>query len=658
MMHYDAATGNWEVTGRITIAYRNGSATGDKLVYNPRTHRASLTGHVTLQRGGQAYEAERADMDTSTRLFSITNFKGAIAPSELQNQVSQPIYLSGSSLANTQGGAVQVENGRVTSCDPPQYWIDARQITVIPGDRADFRDAEIVLLNHRILKVNHLSFSLRESQRNRLLPEVGENSVEGYFAKERLPVGLGRIGAGLLLLDLMSKKGVGKGFDDAYRLLRGAGRVQFYQLHEKDTGTEDLNGSLEDNRRIGDFSTTLNTNYSKNSYTQQAIYGSQQTAFNGNFGLNRSSAKSSTNATFSLSDTNSSFSDSKSLNGFIRQHFSISQALSTDLNFTRQLSSYLTRSTLGGPIAPTPSSGQNEYQVTVTDSAPALTTVMASDVHQPFGRSALFFVERYPEITFTTSSARLLPLRQLPTGQPLISATGPAQLPSPRVPAGPVPPAHSSGAASPAPSGVTPSTPPGVTPSTPPGGTSPAPPGGTSTAPPAAGPASPASTPSASTPSASTPSAPTSSSPGAAPSPFPAVPAAIGAASGPRARPGSAAAARVSPPSRWYDRSPVNFSLSLGHYREEPANTRLNRVDMNLDSAVPEHSVFRGLSISGNGRFEQKMTSDGTAQYIFNVNSTLNHSFSREASFNGTYYRIQPIGYTPFQFDRSGVVNV
>jgi hypothetical protein len=51
------------------------------------------------------------------------------------------------------------------------------------------------------------------------------------------------------------------------------------------------------------------------------------------------------------------------------------------------------------------------------------------------------------------------------------------------------------------------------------------------------------------------------------------------------------------------------------------------------------------------------LTRDGTAQYVINLNDGLEQRLSAHSSMNLTYSRIQPVGYSPFQFDRTGNLN-
>ncbi|MDQ2732582.1 MAG: hypothetical protein M3Y56_13065, partial [Armatimonadota bacterium] len=418
---WDNASGLFKAYGAIKINYRGGTVIGRSLTYNPVTHVAVLKGNVVLNSRGQEYRADAISLDTNSRLWNLTNFSTTVQPRDIPNgQVVEPIYISGPSFANTLSNEYHVQRGQVTSCNLPgdsaHYWVDAKEVTLIPGNKLIMRGASFVLLGHRLFTLPSVTLSLNErTQRNQILPEFGHNQYEGYYVKEKYPIGLAGTSA-LLLLDLMSKKGVGKGIDDAYRFLHGTGRFHIYQIKEKDTGTNDLQASIEDTRRIGDFNLRLNSNYSKNDYTQAATTGSSQTSQNSTFGFDRSNAFGSTSADISLSTNDATASKSLSLTENLKQSFNLGKRFRIDGTFGRNLNSFTNTPLAGAAPQFTPAVGQNEFGLSFTETDPRVTAILASDVHQPFGGSQFYFVERYPELTFTTSTARLFPPRRLGPG--------------------------------------------------------------------------------------------------------------------------------------------------------------------------------------------------------------------------------------------------
>lgn len=663
--------------GGIKITYKGGTVYGRSLTYNPVTHVAVLKGNVVLESRGQQYRADAISLDTNSRLWNLTNFSTTVQPKDIPNrQVVEPIFISGPSFSNTLTNEYHVSHGQVTSCNLPgdsaHYWVDAKEVTLIPGNRLIMRGASFVLLGHRLFTLPSVTLSLNErTQRNQILPEFGHNQYEGYYVKEKYPLAIAGTSA-LLLLDLMSKKGVGKGIDDAYRFLNGTGRIHIYQIKEKDTGTNDLSASIEDTRRVGDWNLRLNSNYSKNDYTQAATTGSSQTSQNSTFGIDRANAFSSTSANISLSTTDATASKSLSLTENLRQSFNLGKRFRIDGSFGRTLNSFMNESVGGATQQPAPAVGQDEYGLSFTETDPRVTAVLASDIHQPFGGSQFYFVERYPELTFTTSTARLFPTRRLtpgiragvtgsgivatPSGVPVTTGVQGALTPAKGAPV-----AGSSVPGTKTPDGVAPATGTADSPVTgaAPTGAAPTATGTTPTGSESTGTgAGVAATPGTLTDAAGTGAAGTGTTGTGATGTAPTATGTVSTSSaGVLGTTGAATVASplgiVRPRRSYLETNPLNFTLNLGHYREAPMNVRRNRLDFAVDATLPQPSS-KALSLTGSGRFEQKMASDGSAQYVLNLNTALVRPLSAHSSFNLAYYRIQPVGYTPFQFDRPG----
>ena len=653
VMRYDAATLLLVAHGNIKISYKGGTATGDKLTYDPREHVMTLEGHVVLDEEQHEYLADSIVLNTDTRLWALGNADTILLPSDVPGgDIAEPLYIHGGIFTNSSNGDLHVMNAEVTSCDHPlptaHYWISARQITVIPGKRIILKHSSFILLRHKIFDISKLSISLEDHryQPNQYFPMVGYDDAEGYFIKERYPFLLGSASSATLLIDLMTKKGIGLGVDDTYRLGGGTGHVHLYHIKEKDTGTEDWDATLDDARKIGDVSVNVSTNYSQDNYTETLATGSSQTTLNTNIGLTRNTAFSNTSVNFSLSDTNSTFSSTDSIGETIKQHFTFNSIFSTDLEFQRQINTYQNGSASGSTsTTTTPASGQNEYQIALNGNLPIGTAVLASDIHQPFGTSS-YFVEHLPEFHFSTSSTKWFPSppktlrspgQSTPAnGQPAPTAGQPAATNGQSTaPTGP--PAAPSGQPTPAAGQPVPAT-----------GQSTA-----STGPPTApsGQPAPATGQPAVTPGQTSPTpGQTSPTPGQAS-------ATPGQAS---ATPGQTSTIPKHPESL-LDRYPLNFDLLLGRYREVNSgsfeNISFDRVDFSMDTSLPP-PTGHGLSLTGTAKFEQKMTSDGSAQYVTDLNLVLLKPISSHSTFNVNYSRVQPVGYTPFQFDRLGDTNI
>lgn len=108
---------------------------------------------------------------------------------------------------------------------------------------------------------------------------------------------------------------------------------------------------------------------------------------------------------------------------------------------------------------------------------------------------------------------------------------------------------------------------------------------------------------------------------------------------------------------RWEQRLPFRLEVSSGEFRDPVGRGRIVR--HNLDFSFFKNSPSeRRLRFDLSGRFNQGVYSNGTAQYVLNVNPTLSYRFGRDSAFTLRYNYLRPYGFSPLQIDRSGNINL
>jgi lipopolysaccharide assembly outer membrane protein LptD (OstA) len=294
--------------GNVRLRYNGYVVTCDRATWDRRKRVVTFESHVILNTGGQTIYAEYVHVDARTNEFAAREGRTVIPPDLVGTQILQPVRLSGETVSRT-GRNFNATNGVFTTCDfpDPHYKVGFRQADLIPNDRLVLRDAVIYRYEKPILRVKYLVVPIRDDIRYSYLPQVGRTNEEGWFVKAAVGYALGKFLPGLLRIDVMQKKGIGLGFDQAYRSgANAAGAVALYSLNDQNNNVHNWNGRVNHQQYLGDTLATVSTDFQRNSY--QSITPQSQTS-NTNLALARTTAARTTNV--SLSYNNSDYSTTR-----------------------------------------------------------------------------------------------------------------------------------------------------------------------------------------------------------------------------------------------------------------------------------------------------------------------------------------------------------
>jgi len=193
---------------------------------------AQLYGSVLITSPNQRTTADRIRINLETGEWHLTGGKTELEPSYFsQSKLKDPVYVGGKALSSVPRlNLVEVEGGGVTTCDlsKPHYDVMADRIDIHPGKDITLDHPSVYLFGQRILRYpGVIRLSLRNRQ-SKLIPEIGQNDVEGFYAKFAYPYEAGRRSNGAIRLNLTTKRGVGVGVDHTYDLGRSAGEVSLF----------------------------------------------------------------------------------------------------------------------------------------------------------------------------------------------------------------------------------------------------------------------------------------------------------------------------------------------------------------------------------------------------------------------------------------------
>lgn len=336
-------------TGNVRVRFRDNIVNAGKAVIDTKHRVAVFSQRVQLYSAVSSLDIHTTSTDDTIQLdlrdgtyHVVGHESGQIPPSQLSSAgIVSPLYVHGENI----DGAPTLIDARlmsITSCEfeQPHYSFLAETVRILPGKRLIARHVTLFRHGHRILTIPLVVLPLDQRYaRQEYIPQVGVSPDEGYFAKFGIPYTVGAIATGLARLDLMSKKGVGYGFDQDYRppfdnhpAKGDSGMVKFYTLNDKSTGLRNLNISLDQSERIfGGFQSRLDSQFSDNAYQ---LSNTHSETLSNNLTLFRTTRAMSTNIAASLQQSNYGFGTNTNMNGSFAQHWQIQQRGAADMRFT------------------------------------------------------------------------------------------------------------------------------------------------------------------------------------------------------------------------------------------------------------------------------------------------------------------------------------
>jgi len=236
---------------------------------------ARLRGAVTLQGKYITTMGRSVRANLKTGEWHLEEGVSAVIEPEyfVAEQVTDRLYLGASEAESpSEQGPITLTGGRVTSCnlEKPHYLISARRVEIRSGKKVIAERPGFYLLGKRVLELPFRLVMSLDERKNRYLPLVGQNEVEGFYAKFAFAYLLGALGDGAIRLNLTQKRGVALGFDHTLDSKSQQGTIGLmfepsegsltsrisHRYRISEAWTSDLTGSYESN--TGYFGNTTN----------------------------------------------------------------------------------------------------------------------------------------------------------------------------------------------------------------------------------------------------------------------------------------------------------------------------------------------------------------------------------------------------------------
>lgn len=391
----DAGT---EVDGSVELKYHDLTLRGDQAMLDKDRIWGSFCGPVSMD--AKLYKALGTDLrvNLDTQDWSIKDGSAEVEPDFFGQYVAAALYLRGQQV-NGSPSEVIAQNGVGTSCDiwPGPHWMmTSNRVSYLPADRVIFQKPTLYMFGHRIVHYPwDLVLSLRQ-QENRFLPEVGQNTVEGYYAKFAYGYILNDANSGFLRLNLTQLRGVGFGIDHLLDEPKQQGALSLFVEPSEGSLTGRVNYHIQVSRPF-----TSNVDFS---FQQQSGFGAATTSFNGDLTLRYDTAQAQTQLGYQQSVFTTDASHSNQSTTSLTHQERIGTCGDWSFNSTYRSSSFASDQAADEEL-------NTELRWRQQFHAYAI-NLLAQQRFDPDGSSftgdnSLFVLNRQPDIALTTQSDRV-----------------------------------------------------------------------------------------------------------------------------------------------------------------------------------------------------------------------------------------------------------
>ncbi len=248
-LKYDEASGTILATGSVEARLKDVTVLADVLRVNVAGKVVTAEGNVSLKTADYSATGASLLYDASSEVGVMSKFYTVFAPKEINGKLyvrveefyEEPTFKWG-------------KESDTTTCDysEPHYDVKAKRFEYYPDDKLVGYSVTFYINRIPVMWFPVWVYSFK-NRRASLMPVIGNNEVEGNFAKFGFDYFINNDANGLIFLDLMQKKGLGKGFEHYYRTdQNNSGTFYLYHLEERDTGLTDVVTRVDHEAQLGD----------------------------------------------------------------------------------------------------------------------------------------------------------------------------------------------------------------------------------------------------------------------------------------------------------------------------------------------------------------------------------------------------------------------
>lgn len=201
--------------GNVTVRTDQYVITADVVEVDRVSEVAVFRGNVVIEGNHQRTKGKTLRIDLDSGWWRMEEADTRVDPEFFTARVLEPLY--GKAVETEYDpvrGVIILRQAQLTSCEYWRHWeIRSPETLVRPDDWLKIRRPRLYAFGHRLIKYPFtLHLSLRE-RKQKIIPEVGNNEVEGYFLKLAFLYLMSSHNNGVLRLHFTQKRGIGFGFD-------------------------------------------------------------------------------------------------------------------------------------------------------------------------------------------------------------------------------------------------------------------------------------------------------------------------------------------------------------------------------------------------------------------------------------------------------------
>lgn len=218
-LDYDRTADVYTAEGNVLIEQEGIRLEADRVVLNNRTGEAVAEGRVHLQEKENVLRADRIIMNLNTKAGVLYN--GEIFMSKDNH------HLKGEKIERLSETIYRIENGRFTTCDENEWYIEAKNINVDMDRYATGNDVSFKMAGLPIFYTPYLLFPVRR-QSGLLIPEIGLSSSEGFLMKNFIFWAISDYSDMTFTSDYRRERGHGTGIEYRYVNSRDSSGMVYY----------------------------------------------------------------------------------------------------------------------------------------------------------------------------------------------------------------------------------------------------------------------------------------------------------------------------------------------------------------------------------------------------------------------------------------------
>jgi len=251
-IRYDMERRVVRASGNVRFGYQEVEVSADDLAADLQANTAVLSGNVVLRTRGEEFHGDTLLVHLDTREWEFAEARSAISPRYFERGVLAPLYVGAREVTGLPDRLL-VRGADFTTCDlpHPHYEIEARRLRIWPGRKLIADHATLRILGRRVFTLPWFLVPLREAQRQPFIPLVGQNQFEGYYLKTLINYVRTDDSYGSAHLDLMTRRGFGKGIEHTEVYPRGRTNLYLYQVHNTTTGADELTARAAHQQDLG-----------------------------------------------------------------------------------------------------------------------------------------------------------------------------------------------------------------------------------------------------------------------------------------------------------------------------------------------------------------------------------------------------------------------